>query len=129
MLIARRIFVGLMWLYVLGVVVEFFLAGLGTLGGGSMHAHRAVGYSALHLTPVLILLIGIVGRLPRDLLAVTVVFAVVSILQPIWVTQFRGEVLGSLHVLGALLLFAIAHYIAQRATRLLRQPTAATSGA
>jgi hypothetical protein len=118
-----------MWLYVLAVAVEFFLAGLGTLGGGSMHAHRAFGYSALHLTPVLILLIGIVGRLPRDLLAVTVVFAVVSILQPVWVTEFKGEVLGSLHVLGALVIFAMAHYIAQRATRHLREPIPPSSEA
>lgn len=131
-LVARRVFVGLMWLYVLGVVVQFFLAGLGVLGGRSFEAHEAVGYSALHLTPVLILLIGFLGRLPWNLLALTFVFGVVAFLQPIWVAEFRDELLGALHVLGALVIFVLAHTIAQRSTRLLREPApqpAATTAA
>jgi hypothetical protein len=112
--------VGLMWLYVLGVVIQFFLGGLGVLGGRSMDAHIALGYSALHMTPILILLICVIGRLPRILLGLTFAFAVVAFLQPIWVTEFEGEILGALHVFGALVVFALAHTIAQRATHLLR---------
>ena len=37
---ARKFFVGLAWLFVLAVAIQFLLAGLGVLGGESIDAHR-----------------------------------------------------------------------------------------
>jgi hypothetical protein len=48
---ARKIFVGLAWLFVLAVAIQFFLAGLGVLGGESLGA-PAVGFIVLHLLPI-----------------------------------------------------------------------------
>lgn len=119
--IARKFLMGLAWLYVLGVFIQVFFAGYALLGGGgSFETHEAFGYSALHLTPILFIIAALVGKVPRPLLAVTVVFAAVAFVQPIWVAEFRGEFLGSFHVLGALVLFALAHHIAHQSTRLVR---------
>jgi hypothetical protein len=125
--IARKILVGLAWLYVLGVVIQFFLAGLGLpqLGGEGMEAHEGFGYSALHLTPILFIILAFVARAPNNLKILTVVFAVISFVQPIWASEFEGEILASLHILGALVIFALAHTIARQATDLMRaQPQA-----
>jgi hypothetical protein len=123
MSIARKILMGLAWLYVLGVVVQFFLAGLGLpqLGGESMEAHEALGYSALHLTPILFLVLVFIAKAPVNLKIITVIFAVVAFVQPIWVTAFEGEFLAAFHVLGALAIFVLAHTIARQATRLVRE--------
>jgi hypothetical protein len=116
----RPVYVFLAVLFVIGVAVQFFLAGLGLLGGETMQAHNDFGWAALHLFPILMLLIGLTARLPRLLLGMTFVLAVVVFVQPLWVTEFRGEVLGALHVLGALVIFAISRDLAERGVRLLR---------
>lgn len=122
MQIARRVLVGLTWLYVLGVAIQFWLAGIGLpeLGGESMEAHEAFGYSALHLTPILFIILAVVAKAPRTTIVLTVAFAVVAFLQPIWAAEFQGEFLASLHILGALVVFALAHTLARQATRLLQ---------
>ena len=126
MAVARKILVGLAWLYVLGVVVQFFFAGMMLLGAGAddkqdyIDLHEGLGYAVLHLSPILILIAAAVGKVGRNLLILIFVFAVIVFLQPIWVAEFRDEFLGSLHVIGALVIAAMAHEIAQRATRLLR---------
>jgi hypothetical protein len=38
--VGRKFFVGLAWLFVLAVAIQFLLAGLGVLGGESMEPHR-----------------------------------------------------------------------------------------
>ncbi len=125
MLSARRILVAASWLYVLGVAVQFFLAGLGSLGGESFSAHEGFGMSALWLSPLIILAAAWFARAPLRLLVLVIVFVVVSLVQPLWATEFEGEFLGALHVLGALVIFALAHAIAQRATALLRSANVA----
>jgi hypothetical protein len=101
-------------------VVQYFSAGLGLLGGETMEFHEGFGYAAVHLFPILMLLVGLVSRLPRALLILTFVLAVVTLVQPIWVSEFRGELLGAFHLLGALLIAWLARDIAERAVRFWR---------
>ncbi len=125
MALARKVLAGFAWLYVLAVAAQFFVAGLALLGGEGQDAwdiHEAFGYSALHLTPVLMLVLAFVAKASRTLLVLTFVFAVVSFLQPLWVAEFRGEFLGSFHILGALVVLALAHAVAERSTALAREP-------
>ncbi len=124
MLSARRILVAASWLYVLGVAVQFLLAGLGTLGGESISAHEGFGWSALHLTPIIIAVAAFFARVPMTLMVLTVILAVVAFVQPLWVTEFEGDLPGSLHILGALVIFALVHAVARRATALLRSTSA-----
>jgi hypothetical protein len=53
----------------------------------------------------------------RTLLLLSLALTIVALIQPFWVTEFRDEFLGSMHVLGALAIFTLAHHVAQRAMR------------
>jgi hypothetical protein len=120
MVAARRILVIVALLFLLGVVLQFFFAGLGLLGGEDMELHKDFGWSALVVTPILILIVAYLAKVGRVTMMLCLALTVVSLIQPFWVTEFRGEMLGSLHVLGALVIFTLAHHIAQRAMRDMR---------
>jgi hypothetical protein len=118
MTVLRKVLAVLAWVYLAAVVVQIFLAGLGLpqLGGGGMGAHVDFGYTAVHMTPILLILFAALSRAGSKLIWWTVATAVVSFAQPIWVTSFRGEALASLHVLGALVLLALSFQVARLAT-------------
>ena len=119
--VARKFFVGLAWLFVLAVAIQFLLAGLGVLGGESMEAHRQWGFIVLHLIPVLMLIAAIVGRMGRNVLALTVVLFLLVFVQPLFAdAQLHPQWLRSLHVLNALFIFALGYHLAQRGTRTVR---------
>src|SRR5215208_1579306 len=107
MSVARRIFVGLAWLFVLAVAIQFLLAGLGVLGGESLEAHRQWGFIVLHLIPILMFIAAIVGRMRRTVIGLTVVLFVLVFLQPLFADPgLDPRWLRSLHVLDALFIFA-----------------------
>ena len=118
---ARKFFVGLAWLFVLAVAIQFLLAGLGVLGGESIDAHRQWGFVVLHLIPILMLIAAIVGRMGRNVLALTVVLFLLVFVQPLFADpQLDPRWLRSLHVLNALFIFALGYHLAQRGTRTVR---------
>jgi hypothetical protein len=124
---ARRIFVGLAWLFVLSVAIQFLLAGLGVLGGESLEAHRQWGFVVLHLIPILMFTAAIIGRMGRTVISLTVALFLLVFLQPLFADPEIDPVwLRSLHVLNALFIFALGQYLAQRATRTVRGMTDAT---
>ncbi len=120
MLAARRILVIVSLLFLLGVVLQFFFAGLALLGGEDWELHRGFGWAALHATPVLILIVAYLAKVGRVTLFLALALAILSLVQPFWVTEFEDEFLGSMHVLGALLIFTLGHHVALRAMRELR---------
>jgi len=124
---ARRIFVGLAWLFVLAVAIQFLLAGLGVLGGESLEAHRQWGFVVLHLIPILMFTAALIGRMGRTVISLTVALFLLVFLQPLFADPEIDPVwLRSLHVLNALFIFALGQYLAQRATRTVRGMTDAT---
>ena len=124
MRVARRIFVGLAWLFVLAVAIQFLLAGLGVLGGESLEAHRQWGFVVLHLIPILMFTAAIIGRMGRTVISLTVALFLLVFLQPLFADPEIDPVwLRSLHVLNALFIFALGQYLAQRATRTVRGMT------
>lgn len=82
--VARKVFVGLAWLFVLAVAIQFLLAGLGVLGGESMEAHRQWGFIVLHLIPILMFIAAIVGRMGRTVLGLTGALFLFVFLQPLF---------------------------------------------
>jgi hypothetical protein len=119
--VARKFFVGFAWLFVLAVAIQFLLAGLGVLGGESMEAHRQWGFVVLHLIPILMLIAAIVGRMGRNVLALTGVLFLLVFVQPLFAdAQLDPRWLRSLHVLNALFVFALGYHLAQRGTRTVR---------
>ena len=120
--VARKIFVGLAWLLVLAVAIQFFLAGIGVLGGESIEAHRQWGFIVLHLIPILMLIAAIVGRMGRTVLALTVVIFLLVFLQPLFADpELDPRWLRSVHVLNALFIFALGYRVAQRGTGAVRE--------
>lgn len=122
MVAAKRILVIASMLFLLGVVLQFFFAGLAFLGTEEpdWDLHRAFGMSALFVTPVLILVVAYLAKVGRVTLFLCVALVVLALIQPFWVTEFQGEFLGSMHVLGALVIFTLAHHVALRAMREMR---------
>jgi hypothetical protein len=51
--------------FVLAVAIQFLLAGLGVLGGESLELPRQWGFIVLHLTPILMFIATILGRMER----------------------------------------------------------------
>jgi hypothetical protein len=124
--LARKALAGLLWLYVIGVLVQFFLAGLGLpqLGDEGMGTHEDFGWSALHLTPILLLIIAFVAKVSKRMLALMLVFVVITFVQPLWASEFQGEAIAALHILGAAVILAMSHALAMMATRHMRgEPT------
>jgi hypothetical protein len=118
---ARKIFVGLAWLFVLAVAIQFLFAGLGLLGGESLEPHRQWGFIVLHLLPILMLIAAIVGRMGRTVIVLTVVLFLLVLLQPLFVDpELDPRWLRSLHVLNALFIFALGYHLVQRGTRTAR---------
>ena len=125
--VARKLFGGLAWLFVLAVAIQFLLAGLGVLGGESMELHRQWGFIVLHLIPILMLIAAIVGRMGRTVIVLTVVLFLLVFLQPLFADpELHPQWLRSLHVLNALFIFALGYHLAQRGTKTVRgMPVAA----
>ena len=117
---ARRAFVGLAWVFLLAVAIQFLLAGLGVLGGESVEPHRQWGFIVLHLIPVLMLIAAIVGRMGRNLIALTVGLFLLVFLQPLFAdAELHPTWLRSLHVLNALFISALGLHLVQRGTRVV----------
>jgi Family of unknown function (DUF6220) len=117
----RKVFVGLAWLFVLAVAVQFLLAGLGILGGESMDPHRAWGFLVLHLIPILMFIAAIVGRLGRTVIGLTGALFLLVFLQALFADpELDPRWLRSFHVLNALFIFALGYQLARRGTRTIR---------
>ena len=121
-MVMRKIYVGLAWLFVVAVAVQFLLAGLGIIGGESLEAHRQWGFTALHLMPLLMLCAAIVGRMGWTVVGPTIGLFVLVFLQPLFAApDLDPRWLRSFHVLNALFVGLLGYHLAQRETRVLRR--------
>ncbi len=124
MALARTAYVALAWLFVLGVVIQFLLAGLGVMADEGMGAHAGLG-DALTVVTVVLFLLAFVGRMGRVIIGGSAVLFLLVLLQSLWADDdLDPEALRSLHVLAALAIFAVGHYLAQTATRQRRREAA-----
>jgi hypothetical protein len=108
---------GLAWLVLLGIVLQFVLAGLGVFGAESFSAHEDVG-GALHGLALLLLLVTIWVRRNRvDLILAVSLFVLMQIQVALPDTRDDAPGLAAMHVLNALFLFVIADHMARRTLR------------
>ena len=114
---ARVLFFGLAVIYLAGVVVQFFLAGLGTFGATSFDAHQAFGL-VLALLTLILLVLAAVGKVPRILILLAVALLGLNVLQ-MFLAQVDVEEVAALHVVNALAIVFVAFEIVQRSRRYL----------
>jgi len=121
--IARPIHVVVAWLFVVGLLVQVFLAGMGVFDTFANFAtHRDFGY-ALTVVPVVLIVTSLVGGFGRmEAIAAAVMFGQ-FILQSVLV--FQGDsvpAIAALHPVNGFLILLIAVWLARDATHRWRVP-------
>lgn len=124
MRIARVAYVALVWLFLIGLVVQVFLAGLGMFSADSRDfgIHIQLGW-ILHLIPVLILIAAAVGRVGRPTILWVAALVMTTLVQP-FLPGLRDTavVLAALHPVNAMVMFAITVRLAWTSPALLPGP-------
>jgi hypothetical protein len=116
---ARYLYAGLAWAFVVGIVVQVFLIGLGLFAGSeNIELHVTLGW-ILHLVPILILVVAAVARAGRRQILLAAALAVTVFIVPILATMRDMPVVAALHPVGALLAFLLAIMVALGATQLV----------
>jgi hypothetical protein len=108
-----RIFQGLAWLVVGGLVIEFYLAGAALFGATTFQPHRAlgVGLAAAILLLLVVALIARPGRRVVGLAAALTALTIVQILLPSLRTGLPW--VAALHVVNAVALASVTVSIAR----------------
>lgn len=125
---ARWLFLVLVWMYLAGILVQVFLAGMGLFGTArDFEPHVGLGW-ILHLVPVLLLIAAAVARVGRRLLWWTTALLIVQFIQPL-LALLRNDVplVAAFHPVLALIVFWLALTIGMKAWQLVREPTAAAA--
>jgi hypothetical protein len=110
------------WLFVVGVLVQAFLAGsaLTELGGsGDFSAHTSFGYSVMGILAIAVMATALVGRLPRRQVGLSVLLFVLYFIQTS-LPEARGSAPGiaALHPVNAMFLLAVGIVIAVQGRRI-----------
>jgi len=119
---SRRIYLIFAWLFVVGVVVQVFFAGMAVVAGRWPWAnHVTLGH--LLAAPLLAMLIAMyVGKLPGRMKRLTWLLFAVYVLQADVLIFMRASapVLSALHPVSALVDFALGLALARQATAIVR---------
>lgn len=116
------IYTALAVVFLLGVVVQVFLAGAGIFASASWLGSHGIFGHVLPVIPLFMVILGLVGRLPRTINWLTVLLFVLVYIQPWFIYLGRGveaPLLAALHPVNALAIFALALYLLYRARLLL----------
>jgi plastocyanin len=123
--LARAVFALLAWLFLISVVLQVLFAGMGVLVDSRYWDwHRTLG-STISLPPLVMLVAGLVGRLPGRMVALSLLAYVLVASQYVflWLMPAIGlPMLRALHAVNALAFFWVGLYLARRAWQLLHAP-------
>jgi len=126
MRIARTVYWLFAWMFILGVTVQVFLAGMVVVAREmGWNAHRDIGHFLA--APLLVMLIcAYVGRLPTAMKGMTWLLVIAYLLQADVVIFMReaAPLVSAFHPVIALVDFTLGLALARRARGLLNQPGA-----
>jgi len=144
--VRRGAWVGLRYvttIFFLGVIVQFFLVGIGLFGmkdgatidnAKSLDPHRAFGFILADGGAILMLVLVLLAwPTPRRLLGLWILLAVLAFVQPV-LADFHHKWVGMFHPVNALLLFGLSGYLGRYAWTTRKRvaseavPAAAPSG-
>ena len=120
----RYVYVVLLWIYLAAILFQIFLAGVGFFGTGGFGAHIGLGWT-LHLGPVLLLIVGGLGRVGWRLIGWNLLLLLLVGVQP-FLPSARGGApyIAALHPVNAVFIAMVNLELARRATSFVRVPTA-----
>jgi Family of unknown function (DUF6220) len=114
------VFAAAAWLFLAGVILQVFLAGLGAFKLAPWAAHGQLGW-VLGIAPIVILLFAIAANAERRTVWLAVALALATAIQPELATaRHTDPVLAALHPVNALLVFWLAWLVARRSLLHLR---------
>ncbi len=115
---ARPAYMGLAWIFMLCVALQFFFGGLYVLGNESIDLHEMMGYPILHTLPIVMFLVALIGKLGKKIILWTVALFVLIFIQPIWaLPDIEPQWLRAIHIPFALLIAGFGHHIAHTVTQ------------
>jgi hypothetical protein len=113
----RVAFYGVALVYLLGVVIQFFLAGLAVFGVRSYDAHRGLGF-VLGVISIVLLALAIGAKMPRSVTALSTVLLALNAFQIVLIQIDIAEV-NALHLVNALAIAFVANMLVHRSRRYL----------
>jgi hypothetical protein len=127
--VVTRIFQGLAWLVLAGLVVEVYLAGAALFGVTTFQPHRALGV-ALALGILLLLVLALVARPGRRVVGLAALLAALTVVQVLLPSLRTGlPWVAALHAVNAVALSLQAAAIARASGRGIAQSPLETSAA
>ena len=113
----RLVVVGL---FVLGLFVQFYLAGRGAFGASSYSAHRTFG-DVLHVVTPLILLLTLLHRRTRNRVDVVLAIALIVLFEvQLALADLEHPSVGAFHPVNGLLILGVAFWLFRRDLRAVR---------
>jgi hypothetical protein len=123
--IARHGYVYGIWLLLVSIILQFFLAGLGVLDTPFFfYWHATVNGAIVGLLPLVLVLVGWLGRVPARTLWLTAAVFGLVVLQSLLLVPYRSGATGwvraisGLHVVNALFIFWVGLRLLDRIGRL-----------
>ncbi len=119
----RRGYLAVAWLFVVGVVIQVFLAGLGLFDTPSYWpTHVEFGYAIGWLLGIMFVL-ALVGRIPRSAWGRFGLLFLVYVVQTVLpLFQSAAPFVAALHPANALIVFGVAVVVARGAPSLIAEP-------
>ncbi len=123
--ILRKAYVGVAWLYLAAVVVQFFLAGLGVFVSPEDFKFHAIFGGIILLIGLIGLILSFLAQLPWKTTGLTALLPVLVLVQSTLVEMGRSGVhlVAAFHTVNALIVFSVAAYIALNARALAELST------
>jgi hypothetical protein len=125
---ARSAFPFVAGLFAVCAIIQVFLAGLGVFDDPSSFAtHRDFGY-VIELIPIVMLVLALVGGMPRRFAGLSALLFGLFILQSVFVAMRENmPALAALHPLNGFLILAIGMLLAWQSWQARTQTSAATA--
>jgi hypothetical protein len=115
----RPALVGLAWLFMLFVAIQFFFGGMLAFSGfaDGLDEHRIIGYPILSTIPILMIVVAVIGKLEKKIIGMTVGLFVLVVIQPQWASIDTDKTwIHAIHVPFALAIAFLGYHLAKAAT-------------
>jgi hypothetical protein len=118
--VSRHAYLIVAWLFLIGVAVQVFLAGLSIFVGSNWWTAHKTSAHIIEYLPILLIPLALLGRMPRSIVLLSGLLILLFVLQYAFIETAAAtglSWLAAFHPLNALVIFAVTLAVAQRARR------------